>query len=137
MCYVSVQHAIRKLRMPTLCSESTECIWFIIACEHSFLGTMRKSSIKMYFFYFKAISHVMGYHDGTQNFTINKYEMRILAHFGMISPPFFKPISVGYVWYRQLKKKKIAISLYIRQKVNYIYLRDKFSEHQIKQNNAK
>ena len=31
----------------------------------------------------------------TFNCSIN--EMRILAHFGMISPPFFKPISVGYV----------------------------------------
>ena len=88
MCYVSVRHAIRKLRMPTLCSESTECIWFIIACEYSFLGTMRKSSIKMYFFYFKAISHVMGYHDGTQNFTIRKYDIlafkwRVLSIFSI------------------------------------------------------
>ena len=66
---------------------------------------------------------------------LDKFEMRILAHFGMRSPPFFKPVSVGYVWDRQLKKK-IARSLYIRQKVNYVYLRDKFSEHQIKQNNA-
>ena len=49
---------------------------------------MRKSSIKMYFFYFKAFSHVMGYHDGTQNFTIRKYDIlafkwRVLSIFSI------------------------------------------------------
>ena len=88
ICYVNVRHAIRKLRMPTLCSENAECIWIIIAREYSFLGTMRKSSIKMYFFYFKAFSHVMGYHDGTQNFTIRKYDIlafkwRVLSIFSI------------------------------------------------------
>ena len=83
-----MRHAIRKLRMPTLCSENAECIGIIIAREYSFLGTMRKSSIKMYFFYFKAFSHVMGYHDGTQNFTIRKYDIlafkwRVLSIFSI------------------------------------------------------
>ena len=39
-------------------------------------------------FYFKAFSHVMGYHDGTQNFTIRKYDMlafkwRVLSIFSI------------------------------------------------------
>ena len=42
----------------------------------------------MYFFYFKAFSHVMGYHDGTQNFTIRKYDIlafkwRVLSIFSI------------------------------------------------------
>ena len=52
MCYVNVRHAIWKPRIPTLCSENIESIWVTAACEHSFLGTMRKISIKMHFFYF-------------------------------------------------------------------------------------
>ena len=46
-------------------------------------------------------------------------EMWILAHFGMRSPPFFKPISVGYVKDRQLKKK--SRSHYISDKKWTIY----------------
>ena len=42
----------------------------------------------LYFFYFKAICHVMGYHDGTQNFTIKKYDIlafkwRVLSNFSI------------------------------------------------------
>eukprot|EP00493_Phyllostaurus_siculus_P024778 UN25120 len=39
--------------MATLCSENTECIRVIIACEISFVGAMWKLSINMDFFYFK------------------------------------------------------------------------------------
>ena len=45
----------------------------IPAHKYQFLGTMRKLCVKMEFFVFKAIFHVMGYHDGTQNFMIEKY----------------------------------------------------------------
>ena len=49
---------------------------------------MRKISIKMHFFYFRAISYVMGYHDGTQNFIIEKYgilafKWRVLSIFSI------------------------------------------------------
>ena len=51
-------------------------------------GYHAEPRIKMYFFYFKAISHVMGYHDGTQNFTIKKYDIlafkwRVLSIFSI------------------------------------------------------
>ena len=49
---------------------------------------MRKLCVKMEFFVFKAIFHVMGYHDGTQNFTIEKYgilafKWRVVSIFGI------------------------------------------------------
>ena len=42
----------------------------------------------MHFFYFRAISYVMGYHDGTQNFIIEKYgilafKWRVLSIFSI------------------------------------------------------
>ena len=59
--------------MSTLSSQNTESTQATPACEYWFLGTMRKLCIKMEFLYAKAIFHMMGYHDGTQNFMIEKY----------------------------------------------------------------
>ena len=60
----------------------------IPAHKYQFLGTMRKLCVKMEFVVFKAIFHVMGYHDGTQNFMIEKYgilafKWRVVSIFGI------------------------------------------------------
>ena len=73
MCYGYVQHVIRKVRMSTLCSENTESAQATAACEYWFLGTMWKLCIKMELFVCRSNFAYDGYHDGTQNFMIEKY----------------------------------------------------------------
>ena len=58
-------------------------------CARIFIsGYHAEIKYKNVLFYFKAFSHVMGYHDGTQNFTIRKYDIlafkwRVLSIFSI------------------------------------------------------
>ena len=61
---------------------SHHCVWIFVSGYHA------EIKHKNVLFYFKAISHVMGYHDDTQNFTIIKYDIlafkwRVLSIFSI------------------------------------------------------
>ena len=60
--------------MSTLRSKNTECTQVITVCEYWFLGTMWELCIKMELFVCQSYFSCGGYHDGTQNVIIEKYQ---------------------------------------------------------------